>query len=118
MDKLLAKYFQVFLYIGLVTGHWSNPGFEARMLEGRWECRGVEFCRFYVFTQEMSLECYKWLVKREPVGDTVFSTFAKYAPASSQIYSQFIYPSFWGSQYFSEHPINKVAALLDYVPEA
>ena len=78
MDKLLAKYFQVFQYIGLVTGHWSlvrpNPGFEARMLEGRWECRGVEFCRFYVFTQEMSLECYKWLVKREPVGDTVFST--------------------------------------------
>ena len=28
----------------------------------------------------MSLERYKWLVKRQPVGDKLFSTFGKYAP--------------------------------------
>ena len=50
--------------------------------------RGV--CRFYAL-QEMSLERYKWLVKRQPVGDKLFSTFGKYAPCLN-IYGTYLNP--------------------------
>ena len=47
-------------------------------------------CRFYAL-QEMSLERYKWLVKRQPVGDKLFSTFGKYAPRLN-IYGTYLNP--------------------------
>ena len=79
---------QVFLSIGQVR---TNARFELRQ-----EVGSAEAASFVVFTlrQEMSLERYKWLVKREAVGDTVFSTFGKYL-SCSQTYLQFI-PSFLG----------------------
>ena len=49
-----------------------------------------EVCRFYAL-QEMSLERYKWLVKRQPVGDKLFSTFGKYAPCLN-IYGTYLNP--------------------------